>query len=40
MRDHMSDGDVMVTDASLVSGWIAGRWQVRTPGRQVSRRVG
>ncbi len=33
MREHMSDDDLFVSDASLASGWIAGRWQVRTTGR-------
>jgi len=33
MRELMSDRDAIVTDASLASGWIAGRWQVRTAGR-------
>lgn len=33
MRDAMSDDDVFVSDASLASGWIGSRWQVRTTGR-------
>lgn len=33
MREHMSDDDLFVSDASLSSGWIAGRWEVRTTGR-------
>jgi acetolactate synthase-1/2/3 large subunit len=33
MREHMSDDDLFVSDASLASGWIAGRWEVRTSGR-------
>jgi len=33
MREHMSDDDLFVSDASLASGWIAGRWQLRTSGR-------
>ncbi|MBU6424545.1 MAG: thiamine pyrophosphate-binding protein, partial [Chloroflexi bacterium] len=33
MRDAMSERDVMVSDASLASGWIAGRWQMRKAGR-------
>jgi acetolactate synthase-1/2/3 large subunit len=32
-RGVMSDDDVFVSDASLASGWIGGRWQVRTTGR-------
>jgi acetolactate synthase-1/2/3 large subunit len=35
MREHMSDDDLFVSDASLASGWIAGRWEVRTTGRHV-----
>jgi acetolactate synthase-1/2/3 large subunit len=30
----MSDRDVLVTDASLASGWAASRWQVTVPGRR------
>lgn len=33
MREHMTDEDLFVSDASLASGWIAGRWVVRVPGR-------
>jgi acetolactate synthase I/II/III large subunit len=29
MRRLMTDGDTIVTDASLASGWVAGRWQLR-----------
>jgi acetolactate synthase-1/2/3 large subunit len=32
-RTVMSDDDLFVSDASLASGWIGGRWQVRTSGR-------
>ena len=32
-RRAMSDDDLFVSDASLASGWIGGRWQVRTTGR-------
>ena len=32
-RTVMSDDDLFVSDASLASGWIGGRWQVRTTGR-------
>ena len=32
-RAVMSDDDLFVSDASLASGWIGGRWQVRTTGR-------
>ena len=34
MREHMSDDDLFVSDASLASGWIAGRWVVRVAGRR------
>ena len=33
MRSVMTDDDVFVSDASLASGWIGSRWQVRTSGR-------
>jgi acetolactate synthase-1/2/3 large subunit len=33
VREHMSDDDLFVSDASLASGWIGGRWQVRRTGR-------
>jgi acetolactate synthase-1/2/3 large subunit len=33
MREHMTDEDLFVSDASLASGWIAGRWVVRVAGR-------
>lgn len=33
MRELMSDRDLMVSDASLASGWIAGRWQICRAGR-------
>jgi acetolactate synthase-1/2/3 large subunit len=33
MREEMTDEDLFVSDASLASGWIAGRWQVRVTGR-------
>lgn len=33
MRELMSEADTLVTDASLASGWAAGRWQARTAGR-------
>jgi acetolactate synthase-1/2/3 large subunit len=33
MRELMADGDLMVSDASLASGWIAGRWQICRAGR-------
>ena len=33
MRQAMSDDDLFVSDASLASGWIASRWQIRTTGR-------
>jgi acetolactate synthase-1/2/3 large subunit len=32
-RTVMTDDDLFVSDASLASGWIGGRWQVRTTGR-------
>ena len=32
-RQVMSDDDLFVSDASLASGWIGGRWQVRDTGR-------
>lgn len=32
-REVMSDDDLFVSDASLASGWIGGRWQVRNTGR-------
>jgi acetolactate synthase-1/2/3 large subunit len=32
-RRVMSDDDLFVSDASLVSGWIGGRWRVRNTGR-------
>jgi acetolactate synthase-1/2/3 large subunit len=35
MREHMSDDDLFVSDASLASGWIAGRWVTRVAGRHV-----
>src|ERR1051326_41527 len=34
MRAFMGEHDVMVTDASLASGWPAGRWQTNRMGRQ------
>src|SRR5258707_11866331 len=34
MRRHMPDEDVFVSDASLASGWIGGRWQTRVAGRR------
>lgn len=33
MREAMAEQDVIVSDASLASGWIAGRWQMRAAGR-------
>src|SRR5262249_44795917 len=33
MRRVMTDDDLFVSDASLASGWIAGRWQLRVAGR-------
>lgn len=33
MRAHMSDDDLFVSDASLASGWIGGRFQLRAAGR-------
>ena len=33
MRRVMTDDDLFVSDASLASGWIGGRWQIRTAGR-------
>ncbi|HZP95086.1 MAG TPA: thiamine pyrophosphate-binding protein [Candidatus Limnocylindria bacterium] len=33
MREAMGEKDMMVSDASLASGWIAGRWQMRSAGR-------
>jgi acetolactate synthase-1/2/3 large subunit len=33
MRGLMADRDLMVSDASLASGWIAGRWQICKAGR-------
>lgn len=33
MRAAMTDDDLFVSDASLGSGWIAGRWQIRSAGR-------
>ena len=35
MRKHMTDEDIFASDASLSSGWIGGRWQVRTEGRRL-----
>jgi acetolactate synthase-1/2/3 large subunit len=32
-RQVMSDDDLFVSDASLASGWIGTRWQLRTAGR-------
>jgi acetolactate synthase-1/2/3 large subunit len=34
LREVMSDDDVIVSDASLASGWIGGRWQMRKAGRR------
>jgi acetolactate synthase-1/2/3 large subunit len=34
MRRLMSDDDVLVSDASLASGWVATRWQTRVSGRR------
>src|SRR5260221_834675 len=34
MRRHMTDDDLFVSDASLASGWIGGRWQTRVAGRR------
>src|SRR5258706_10387228 len=33
MRAQMTDDDLFVSDASLASGWIGGRYQLRVPGR-------
>jgi acetolactate synthase-1/2/3 large subunit len=33
LREVMSDDDLIVSDASLASGWIGGRWQLRKAGR-------
>ena len=33
LRQHMTDDDLLVSDASLASGWIATRWQSRVAGR-------
>jgi len=33
MRKQMTDDDLFVSDASLASGWIGGRYQLRVPGR-------
>ncbi len=35
MRKHASDDDAVVMDASLATGWISGRWQIRRAGVQV-----
>jgi acetolactate synthase-1/2/3 large subunit len=35
MRKHMTDEDIFASDASLSSGWIGGRWQVRNTGRHL-----
>ena len=35
MRKHMTDEDLFASDASLSSGWIGGRWQVRKVGRRL-----
>jgi acetolactate synthase-1/2/3 large subunit len=34
LRQVMSDDDLFVSDASLASGWIGSRWQIRTTGRR------
>lgn len=33
--DHIAEDDVIVTDASLSSGWIGTRWRVDNPGRRL-----
>jgi acetolactate synthase I/II/III large subunit len=35
MRELMREGDSIVSDASLASGWVASRWQARSAGRHV-----
>jgi acetolactate synthase-1/2/3 large subunit len=35
MRKHMTDEDIFASDASLSSGWIGGRWQLRAEGRRL-----
>lgn len=34
MRELMREGDSIVSDASLASGWVASRWQARSAGRR------